>query len=53
MKFQKLVIYADSAHGNPANGASQEGYLIFLVGESSKCILLSWQLKGILRVAVY
>ena len=53
MKFQQLVIYADSAHGNPANGARQEGYLIFLVGESSKCILLNWQLEGMLKVAVY
>ena len=39
----KLVVYADVAHGNAAyadaaNGARQEGYLIFLVDEDSKCI---------------
>lgn len=39
----KLVVYADVAHGNAAyadaaNGVRQEGYLIFLVDEDSKCI---------------
>ena len=46
----KLVIYADAAHGNLVNGASQEGYLVFLVGENRKCILLNWQSKRIRRV---
>ena len=46
----KLVIYADAAHRNLVNDASQEGYLIFLVGENRKCILLNWQSKRIRRV---
>ena len=50
MSNLKLVIYADAAHGNLVNGASQEGYLIFLVGENRKCILLNWQSKRIRRV---
>ena len=58
LKFQHLgdisklrfIIYADAAHGNLVNGASQEGYLIFIVGENNKCILLNWQSKRIRRV---
>ena len=58
LKFQYLgdisklrfIIYADAAHGNLVNGASQEGYLIFIVGENNKCILLNWQSKLIRRV---
>ena len=46
----KLVIYADAAHGNLGNDANQEGYLIFLVDENSKCILLNWQSKRIWRI---
>ena len=46
----KLVIYADAAHGNLANGASQDGYLIFLVGENNKCVLLNLQSRRIWRV---
>ena len=45
----KLVIYADVAHGNLANGATQEDYLIFLVAENGKRILLNWQSKRIRR----
>ena len=40
----KLVIYADAAHENLANGTSQEGYLILLVGQKCKNILL-WSKK--------
>ena len=47
----KLVIYADAAHGILENGVSQKGYLILLVAENGKCILLNWQLKTIQRVA--
>ena len=58
LKFQHLgdisklrfIIYADAAHGNLVNSASQEGYLIFIVGENNKCILLNWQSKRIRRV---
>ena len=58
LKFQYLgdisklrfIIYADAAHRNLVNGASQEGYLIFIVGENNKCILLNWQSKRIHRV---
>ena len=46
----KLVIYAYAAHRNLANCASQESYLIFLVAENSKYILLNWQSKRIRRV---
>ena len=46
----KLVFYADAAHGNLANGASQEGYLMFPVAENGKCILLNWHSKRIRRV---
>ena len=45
----KWVIYSGAAHENLANGAIQ-GYLISLVGENSKCILLSWHLNRIRRV---
>ena len=48
--FKIKISYADAAHGNLANGASQEGYLFFLVAENGKCILLNWQLKRIQRV---
>ena len=46
----RFIIYADAAHGNLVNGACQEGFLIIIVGEKSKCILLNWQSKRIRRV---
>ena len=46
----KLVIYADAAHENLANGASQESYLIFVVAKNLTSILLNWQLKRIQKV---
>ena len=46
----KLVLYADPANGNLANGASHGCYLIFLVAENCKCILLNRQSKRIRRV---
>ena len=47
--FKIKISYADAAHGNLANGASQEGYLFILVAENGKCILLNCQLKRIQR----
>ena len=32
------------------DGNSQEGHLIFLVGDNNKCSLIKWQLKHIKRV---
>ena len=49
-KHLKLIVYVDAAHGNLRDGGSQEGYLIFLVGEEMKCCLLNWQSKRIKRV---
>ena len=47
----KLVVYVDAAHENLPDGGSQEGYLIFLVGDNNKCSLINWQSKQIKRVA--
>ena len=46
----KLVVYADTAHGNLLDGGSQGGYFIFLVGQNRKCSLLSWKSKKIQRI---
>ena len=46
----KIVVYTDASFGNLADGGSQGGFLIFLVGDSGLCNLLSWQSKRIKRV---
>ena len=41
----RLAIYVDASLANLSSGGSQEGYLIFLLGENLKCSLLNWQSK--------
>ena len=43
----RIAVYVDASLANLSNGGSQEGYLIFLVGENRKCSLLNWQSKRI------
>ena len=50
-KDLKIIVFTDGAHGNLADGGSQGGYSVFLVGENGKCSLISWQSKRICRVA--
>ena len=46
----KLSIFADESHGNLSDGKSQLSYLIMLVGDDGKCLILNWQSKRIKRV---
>ena len=49
-KNLRIAAYVDASVANSSNGSSQEGYLIFLVGENWKCSLLNWQSKQIKSV---
>nr|XP_039264060.1 uncharacterized protein LOC120339893 [Styela clava] len=58
LKFQNLgpnenlnlVCYTDASFASLNDGGSQSGSLVFLVGESGYCNLLSWESKRIRRV---
>ena len=46
----RIAVYVDATLASSSNGGSQDGYLIFIVGENRKCSLLNWQSKRIKRV---
>ena len=46
----RIAVYVDASLASSSNGGSQDGYLIFIVGENRKCSLLNWQSKRIKRV---
>ena len=45
----RIAVYVATL-ASSSNGGSQDGYLIFIVGENRKCSLLNWQSKRIKRV---
>ena len=45
----RIAVYVDATLASSSNGGSQDGYLIFIVGENRKCSLLNWQSKRIKR----
>ena len=46
----RIAVYVDATLASSSSGGSQDGYLIFIVGENRKCSLLNWQSKRIKRV---
>ena len=46
----RIAVCVDATLASSSNGGSQDGYLIFIVGENRKCSLLNWQSKRIKRV---
>ena len=45
----RIAVYVATL-ASSSNGGSQDGYLIFIVGENRKCSSLNWQSKRIKRV---
>ena len=46
----KLICFTDASFGNLPDGASQGGYIVFLVAENGKCAPLTWQSRKLRRV---
>ena len=45
------MCYTDASFASLTNSGSQEGTLVFLVGDTGRCNLISWNSKRIKRVA--
>ena len=46
----KIICFTDASFGNLPDGASQGGYIVFLVAENGKCAPLTWQSRKLRRV---